>query len=63
MNDGPVAKLLDILFGVGDCCLWCLRLRGRAFHQLHKIMAKNLLHNPKATSAVVSDAFQVLASP
>lgn len=63
VRDSPVSKLLNILSGVGDCCLWCLTWRWGAFHQLHKIVAKNLLHNPKATSAVVSDAFQVLASP
>lgn len=63
MNDGPVAKLLNVLLGVGDCCLWRLAGRGSAFHQLHKVMAVNLLHDPKATSAMVANAFQVLASP
>lgn len=63
MNDGPIPQLLDILSGVGNCCLWWL-WRGRGtLHQLHKIMAINLLHDPKAATAMVSDAFQVLAAP
>lgn len=63
VGDSPASKLLNVLLGVFHGRLWWLWGRWRSFHQLHEIMAIHLLHDPKATSPVVANAFLALASP
>ena len=62
MDDGPAAKLLIIVLGVVNCCLGLFGWGRGSFHQLYKIVAIDLLHNAKATSAMVTDLLQALAS-
>lgn len=59
-DDGPVLQLFYVLLGLVK---WCVLLHcgRRTFYKLHKVMAVHLVHDAEHASAVVADAFQILA--
>lgn len=60
VDDGPVLQLFYVLLGLVKRCVLLHRGR-RAFNKLHKVMTVHLVHDAEHASAVVADAFQVLA--
>lgn len=58
VDDGSPLQTLDVLFGLVEARL-LLPLGRRAFHQLHKVVAINSVHDAEHAPAVVTDSLQV----